>query len=134
MRTRIITTMYLLAGALLVTAGIASAAPQDEQIVANVPFDFVVGTTAMPSGKYVLKTETDNPEVVLVESVDGQHAAFAITIPVSSRRADEPTLTFEKRDNRYVLSRLMRYDGEGLEIASTHPHAESEAAAASSVP
>ena len=134
MRTRIITMMSVLAGALLVTAGIASAAPQDEQIVANVPFDFVVGTTSMPSGKYVVKTETDNPEVVLIESVDGQHAAFAITIPVSSRRADEPTLTFEKRDNRYFLSRLMRYDGEGLEIASTHPHSANDIAPTPTVP
>src|SRR5215471_12026230 len=114
-------TICLLGGAWLLGAGVATAAPQEEQIVANVPFDFVVGSTPMPAGKYVVKTESENPEVVLVESTDGRHAAFALTTPISNRPVDQSALTFEKRDHQYVLSRLTTEDGEGRELAAAHP-------------
>lgn len=128
MKRPIVNTLGLLGGALLLMAGVATAAPQEEQVVANVPFDFVVGTTAMPAGKYVVKTAADNPDVLLVESANGQHAAFALTTPISGRPVDQSTLIFEKRDNQYVLSKLMSEDGEGRELAATHPKNGSEEA------
>jgi len=134
MKKSIVNTICLLGGALLVGAGVATAAPQEEQIVANVPFDFVVGSTPMPAGKYVVKTATDNPEVVLVESANGRYAAFALTMPIANRPVDQSTLIFEKRDNQYVLSRLMTEDGEGRELAAAHPHNPNEVALTPMIP
>jgi hypothetical protein len=134
MKKPIVNALGLLGGALLLTAGVATAAPQEEQIVANVPFDFVVGTTPMPAGKYVVKTATDNPEVLLVESTNGHYAAFALTTPVVSRPSDQSSLVFEKRDNQYVLSRLMGEDGEGHALATKHSHNGTEVALTPMIP
>ena len=76
--------ILMLGGALMVaTAGVASAGQLDDTIVAKVPFDFVVGTAQMPAGNYVVKNMSDDETVVLVESTDGRHVAYAITIPVT---------------------------------------------------
>ena len=111
--------IVLFGGALLLTAGVASAEPADE-VVANVPFDFVVGTTPMPAGKYVVKTPMDDPAVVLIESASGRLAAFALTIPGDDHPSDQSQLVFVKHDNRYYLSRVMENDGESREIAPIH--------------
>ena len=70
----------------------------------------------------------------IVESTNGHYAAFALTTPISGRPADQSALVFEKRDNQYVLSRLMSDDGEGHELATKHPHNGSEVALTPMIP
>ena len=124
-------TLLILGGALLISAGAASAGQLDEPIVANVPFDFVVGTTHLPAGKYVVKpADPENPAVVLIESTDRRHVAYALTIPLNSNeRTDRSSLVFEKRENRYVLSKVMPLDGEGDELPVGHAVRQEPAAA-----
>jgi len=123
--------ILMLGGALMVaTAGVASAGQLDDTIVAKVPFDFVVGTAQMPAGNYVVKNVSDDETVVLVESTDGRHAAYAITIPAPTNASDgRATLVFDKREDQYVLSKVMPSDGEGRELAPRHAVPHEEAAA-----
>jgi hypothetical protein len=120
------TTIGILTAGLCLAADAAQAGPQDESIVAKVPFDFVAGSVEMPAGKYIVRPASDDPSVALIESADGRHASFALTIPTQQRSSGEPTLVFEKRENGYVLTRLVESDGDGREIVAAHASRERE--------
>ena len=124
-------TIRILAVALLTMAGAATARASDDEIVASVPFNFIVGTAHMPAGKYIVKPASDDLRVVLIESSDGHEAAFSLTVPLGSAvRVTVPELVFEKRDNQYFLTRLIPVDGDEREIPPTHAPGEREVAVA----
>jgi hypothetical protein len=120
MKRLTVTTIGILTAGLCLSASVARAEPQDESIVANVPFDFVVGSVQMPAGKYIVKTASDDPSVAMIESADGRHQTFALTLPAEQRATGQATLVFEKHDNRYFLTRLMDADGDGRELMIPH--------------
>ena len=115
--TLVALSVRMLATALLSAAALPAYA-QEEQIVAKVPFDFVVGTKQMPAGTYTIKPAAEDPSIVAIESSDGRHVAMTITI---TGRSDEPLakpeLVFEKRGKQYVLARVKETDGNERDIA-----------------
>src|SRR5262245_5427924 len=101
--------------------GVASIARADEdQIVVNVPFSFIVGDTRMPAGPYIVKEMPEAPSVLSIASKDGRHYALTMTIPI---RADEagtqPELVFEKYADQYFLARVLTDDGGSRAIPLT---------------
>jgi hypothetical protein len=62
----------------------------------------------------------------MVESADGRHAAFAVTTALTESGNGEARLVFEKRDNRYVLDRLVEPEGDGRELTQAHARAAHE--------
>jgi hypothetical protein len=134
MKRLTVKTIPILAVGLLSIAGAATARADDDQIVANVPFSFIVGKAHMPAGKYLVKPAGDL-HVVEIESIDGRQAAFSLTVPVALEVGVEaPELVFEKRDNQYFLERLISADGVEREIPQTHAHSEREVAVAGVTP
>ena len=117
MKRQQIATAGMLAGAALMLAGTAMA---QEPIVANVPFDFTVGKVDLPAGKYIVRSPDDDPSIVMIQSVDGRHAAFALTTALTEKAGGDARLVFDKRDNRYVLERLVEPEGEGRELTQAH--------------
>src|SRR5256885_15987549 len=83
MKRLTVNTIRILAVGLLSIAGAATARADDDEIVANVPFNFIVGSTLMPAGKYLVKPASDDLRVVLIERSDGRQAAFSLTVPVA---------------------------------------------------
>jgi hypothetical protein len=117
MGNRIVNIMRILVAVLLYVASSTVARADDEEIVANVPFDFIVGSTHLPAGKYMVKPASLDESVMTIESADGRQSVFALTIPVSpDTPPTHPELVFDKRDNRYVLAGLTEADGSEREI------------------
>lgn len=115
--TLVAVSIRLLATALLSAAAVPASA-QSEEIVAHVPFNFVVGTTPMTAGTYVVKPMGDDPGIVSIESADGRHVALTVTIPGRSELPlPKPELVFEKRGDQYVLARVRETDGIERDIA-----------------
>jgi len=112
----------------LVIVGSASIArADDEKIVARVPFAFVVGTSTMPAGKYVVAEVSDNPSVMSIASADGRQFAYTMTIPSqASETPAQPELVFEKVENQYVLARVVPENGIGRAIVMAHTRTERE--------
>jgi hypothetical protein len=127
MKRLTVTTIGILTVGLCLAADAARAEPQDE-IVANVPFDFVVGSVQLPAGKYTVKPASDDPSVAMIESADGRHVSLTLTMPAEQRPTGQATLVFEKRDNQYFLSRLMDPDGDGREIVPSRASRQHEVA------
>jgi hypothetical protein len=131
MKRLTVKTIRILAVGLLSIAGAATARADDDQIVAKVPFSFIVNGAQMPAGTYIVKPASGDQRVVLIESSDGRQAAFSLTVPLGSDvRVAAPELVFEKHDNQYFLARLIAADGNEREIPPTHARSEREVAVA----
>ena len=129
MKRLTVKTIRILAVALLSIAGAATARADDDQVVAKVPFSFIVNGAQMPAGTYIVKPASGDQRVVLIESSDRRQAAFSLTVPLGSDvRVAAPELVFEKRENQYFLTRLIPADGNEREIPPTHAHSEREVA------
>lgn len=135
MRKPTINTMRILAAALFCVAGAGVARAQDDQIVAKVPFDFTVGGTHLPAGKYIVKSTLEDPGVLAIETSDGHQVMCTLTIPMSwAVPARDPELVFERENNQYVLSRLIWADGTEREILRKHAPSDRDVAVAPAIP
>ena len=98
--------------AVLGSASIARA--DDQKVTANVPFDFVVGSTHLPAGRYVITTVGDNGGMVAIAGADARRSVYTLTIPWAAKdRKVPPQLVFEKIENQYVLTQMTLEGGEG---------------------
>ena len=105
--------------ALVMMAGVASARA-DARIVVTVPFDFIVGTTQLPSGDYTVTESSSAPGVVVIASADGEHMAQVLTLlSAASDEAIAPSLVFERYEGKYFLSKVVSRDDSGREIPLT---------------
>ena len=111
----------------LLALGIAGVARADEKVVVHIPFSFIVGTTQLPAGDYIV-TENfgDNDNVLAIESTDGREAVYALSIASSAPRPSQSELTFEKFEDRYFLSKVSSEGGMAREIPLSSKIMESE--------
>jgi len=91
------------------------------QLEVNVPFEFHVGNSKLPAGKYVIHTLDDSGLTVMeISSADG---STSVLFDVQSVEADSAParneLIFNKYGNRYFLAQLFdegnRNGGEVVE-------------------
>lgn len=103
--------------AAIVVLPMASIARADDEIVARVPFDFVVGSVHMTAGSYIVKAMSNDPSVFEIQSVDRRKAAYTLTIPMTSdAQVGKPELIFTKHGDSYVLARVIGEDGSEREL------------------
>jgi hypothetical protein len=101
----------------LAAVATASVARADEQIVARVPFDFIVGDSRLPAGAYVVTNISNDPGVMSIVSADGRQFVYTLTIPSSSGQTPaQPELVFEQFENEYVLARVTPAAGDEREM------------------
>jgi hypothetical protein len=105
--------MVVASVALLGSASVARA--DDQKVTAKVPFDFVVGTSHLPAGRYVITTMGDaNGGMVAITGEDARQAVYTLTIPKGAKdQTAPPQLVFEKIDNQYVLTQMTLEGSEG---------------------
>jgi len=106
-------TQLFLTLALLVVGGLTAAQAQmdsDTTIDANIPFQFVVGTTTLPAGKYVIRQLDDSgntPNVLEIRSAKGKLATILDTENASmDQPAKKSEVTFDKIGDKYFLSQI----------------------------
>lgn len=120
MRKSIVNLLWLVPAAALLVVGSPAAARAEESVVATVPFAFIVGGARMPAGDYVIRESTDDPDLLSIESKDGLHTAFILSIPSASNRQSETSeLVFKKFAGEHFLSRVEPSDGDWREIVLT---------------
>ena len=111
----------------IMALGTAAVARADERVVVHIPFSFIVGTTQLPAGDYVVTEGVDDNENILaIESTDGRQAVYALSISATPPRPSQSELTFEKFENRYFLSKVSSEGGIAREIPLTSKIMQSE--------
>lgn len=78
----------------LLLSGLAFAQKWTQQVKVSVPFEFVVGTTALPAGDYAVSTPLGTSgSMIKFTNIATAAGAFASNINVSVKKADHVNKT-----------------------------------------
>jgi hypothetical protein len=103
---RIIAMAFCLAS--LVAASHASA--QNHIVKADIPFDFTAGGKLLPSGTYLITSDTDSPNVIQIQSPQQKVAVFSMAYAAYAAPGDVSKpgkLVFNKYGDQYFLSKIL---------------------------
>ena len=78
-------------------------AQSSTELVANIPFEFVIGNRAFPAGEYTFTYRFTN--VIQIQSRDRGESMFVLTGPVKPKKTRNE-LRFNRYGDKYFLSRL----------------------------
>ena len=72
-------------------------------LMANIPFEFVIGNRAFPAGEYTFTYRFTN--VIQIQSLDRGESIFVLTGPAEAKKTRNE-LGFNRYGDKYFLSRL----------------------------
>jgi hypothetical protein len=100
-------TMLALIVALALATAVVSANAQSSSTVTNIPFEFVVGDKAMPSGKYIASTASSDGRVLLIQSYDLKKSVVRLTNSIQPKGSKtNACLVFHRYGDRYFLAEV----------------------------
>ena len=88
--------------------GVAAKGQAGDQIVVNIPYEFVVAGKTLPPGIYRVNRLSDiHPEVLILSSFENHASAMLLSSTrVESSSADKPEVSFEQIDGQRFLSKI----------------------------
>lgn len=96
--------LMVFAGLLL---AVGSAYAQSSRLVADIPFDFVVGNKLFPAGQYQIRSIGVNGETLSLQNTDHKQGMFFTPIYCSSAQPQsESKLVFNMYGNHFYLSQI----------------------------
>ncbi len=105
---------------------IAGFAGLSGNLVADIPFDFIVKGKKLPAGKYTVETGSFQ-SALAIRSFTTKQAAVSITQNFQVRAGSKPRLIFHRYGDQYFLAKVVT-DSVGKELPKSN--AEREAAKA----
>jgi hypothetical protein len=98
-------------------------AQTDRQTVVNIPFNFTVGEKALPAGKYLVRrNRTDSDIVWVIQNKRTNEVAMLMTRPVVANETQgDAKFVFNKYDDEYFLSEFWAAGtntGRGIQISN----------------
>ena len=105
-RVRILSAFFGLAALAITAKGQAV-----DQLVVNIPYEFVVAGKTLPAGAYRVSRINDKDERQLViSSFENREAVMVISNEVSPVHAGTPSLSFQQAGGEYFLSKIATAD------------------------
>jgi len=91
--------------------GMAAKAQVVDQIVVNIPYEFVVAGTTLPPGTYRVDrlSNTDSGALIL-SSFESSTKVMVHSTAVERTQADKPKVSFEQIDGQHFLSKIETAD------------------------
>jgi hypothetical protein len=91
--------------------GVAAKGQVVDQIVVNIPYEFVVAGKTLPPGAYRVNrlTDTDLGSLIL-SSFKSRAGVMVHSTSVESTQADKPEVSFEQVDGQHFLSEIKTAD------------------------
>ena len=99
--------------ALIGAAGLAKAAKGQsvDQIVVNIPYEFVVAGKTLPAGTYRVNRVPNSIERLLVfSSFENRTSAIVLATDVENIPADKAQISLEQVEGQYFLSKIETAD------------------------
>ncbi len=92
----------------LAVLGAAAHGQASDQLIVNIPYEFVVAGKTLPAGSYRVNRVNDRDENVLVISSFENRAAVLVRSSevVDRTRAGQPSLSFQQVGDQHLLSKI----------------------------
>ena len=88
-------------------AALAAASRAQDQVIVNVPYEFVVAGKTLPAGNYrVSRLSTNNINELALTNVEKRTGVLLISGEVAPTREDKPAFSFEHVGDQYFLSKI----------------------------
>jgi hypothetical protein len=101
----------LIAVIFLLGLGVAAKAETRPEIVAKLPFQFVVGGKTLPAGTYkVSRLSADPYGVLLITNVNSTASVFVLPLSIGSPSSHKPHVDFKQAGKQYLLSSIQTPD------------------------
>ena len=108
------TFSMIAAFSLVIVAGVASAYGQDQQVKADIPFAFAVGSSTLPAGEYNFSRLS--PNVWEIRTEDGSRSILTLArYDGNNTEEDSAKVVFKHCGEHYFLSEV-RFLGENIAI------------------
>jgi len=86
----------------------------DRMLVANVPFDFIVGKTTLPAGHYTIQSFGNSGKMLHIRGSWPEPGIYVLAIDTASTRvAPQSQLVFNRYGSRYFLSQIVVQGSNG---------------------
>jgi hypothetical protein len=110
-----------LAFGLALLGATTSSADTRELLEAKVPFAFRAGGALLPAGDYLVREDTSDGTMLLLESKNGQHAVWLFTSRDTPTRPEpkQDELVFAKYGAVYYLRGLWTSEDHGFSLIET---------------
>jgi len=124
-------TKIIVALTFLLGLGVGANAQTLPVAKVTLPFQFVVGKTTLPAGKYIVKRISAQPfDVLMITSYDKGTSVFVNPIEMENASAYNPNLSFRMAGEQHYLSRIQTADyvynfhlsGSATLAAAVKPH------------
>jgi hypothetical protein len=102
-----ISIRLLTASFALAAFAVASQAQAIDQIIVNVPYEFVVGGKTLPAGTYrVNRISTSSIGELSITGTENHAGVLLVSSDVASTNEDKPAVSFEKVGDQHFLSKI----------------------------
>jgi len=104
-----------------------------QKMIATVPFEFSVGKTTLPAGKYTITVlnPTSDRKTLQIRSINGRSSAIILTTTSNANVSDNAKLVFERYDDRYYFAQAqLAGDATSLAAVRTKQHTDKQVAKA----
>jgi hypothetical protein len=103
---RILVALVGLAG-----LGVAANAQTVDQVVATIPFEFVVAGKTLPAGTYWVRRVFDsNERTLVISNYENNTSAIILPSEVESTPTDKPEMSFQTAGDQHFLSKIETAD------------------------
>ncbi|MDQ2921028.1 MAG: hypothetical protein M3R52_05380 [Acidobacteriota bacterium] len=112
------TMLMLIVGLALATAAV-SANAQSQRVIANIPFEFVVGDKTLPGGEYSLRSASAASDALMVQGADNGKSAVRLSYPAKEKDKTHARLVFHRYGQSYFLAEVWDGQNTGRQIVKS---------------
>ena len=112
-------TMVTLVAGLMLVASVVSANGQStsDQVIADIPFDFVVADKTLPAGRYTVRAATSDGQGMSIKSGDGKSSAIILSNSVADKSKERHArMVFYRYGQQYFLAQVWSGDDYGRQL------------------
>jgi hypothetical protein len=109
---------------MLMTGLMTAQSLKQTQVVAQVPFNFIVGDRMIPAGECTVKSAGTTMDTLLVSNFDAAKSALISSYRQDTSDTENTVLVFKQYGDRYFLTSIRL---EGSDRAYTLPESRAEA-------
>src|SRR5271156_1812472 len=86
--------------------GMSARGQAFDQIVVNIPYDFVVAGKTLPAGTYKVNRVGVTDRALILSSFENRASAIVLATHIESTSADKPQVSFEQVGGERFLSKI----------------------------